>query len=270
MAKIGEFVDGNEAAFRVGTAILIFLGMAMWELWAPWRTPASRAQRWPGNLILAISGALVARIAAPLAPVSAAMAADANAWGLLNWVALPASIAAVSGFLALDLVIYAQHRVFHALPRLWPIHRVHHTDTAFDVTTGVRFHPIEILVSLIIKTGAVLAIGPSVATVIVFETVLNAASLFSHGNVRLPAGLDRVLRWLVVTPDMHRVHHSIDRAETDSNFGFFIPWWDRLFGTYRAAPAMGRDGATVGLPEFRADTERGIGRLLTQPFRPPV
>lgn len=269
MAEIAEIVSASETVIRVGTAFSIFLGMAMWELWAPWRTSAARAQRWPGNLALAVGGAIVARIAAPLAPVGAAIAADANTWGLLNWVTLPMVVVGVCGFLALDLVIYGQHRVFHALPRLWPIHRVHHADTAFDVTTGVRFHPIEILVSMIIKTGAVFAIGPTVATVIVFEAVLNAASLFGHGNVRLPERLDRALRWLIVTPDMHRIHHSIDRAETDSNFGFFVPWWDRLFGTYRDQPAAGRDGVTIGLPEFRTNTERGIGRLLTQPFRPP-
>jgi len=269
MSDIEQALIGTQGAVRLGTAVAAFAALAVLEVARPWRTAPSRVGRWPGNLALMVLGVVVARIAAPFAPVTVAVAANNNGWGLFNWMYLSAPIAAIVGFLVLDLVIYTQHRAFHVIPQLWPIHRVHHVDTAFDVTTGVRFHPIEILLSLLVKCGAVLAFGPSVATVIAFEIALNAASLFNHANVQLPARADRLLRWLVVTPTMHRVHHSIERHETDSNFGFFVPWWDRLFGTYVADPAAGPDGLTIGLPDFRSESERGIGPLLSQPFRQP-
>ena len=169
--------------------------------------------------------------------------------------------------IALDLVIYTQHYVFHHVPLLWRLHRMHHADIDIDVTTGLRFHPIEILISMAIKVAVVLALGVPAAAVVTFEVLLNATSMFNHSNVALPRRLDRIVRWLVVTPQMHQVHHSIVRQETDSNFGFNLPWWDRLFGTYREAPAAGEDNVVIGLPMFREASELKILRLLTQPFR---
>ena len=167
----------------------------------------------------------------------------------------------------LDLAIYLQHVLFHAVPVLWRLHRMHHADLEFDVSTGVRFHPIEILLSMGIKLGVVAALGTPAVAVLVFEVLLNATSMFNHGNVRLPARTDRVLRWIVVTPEMHRVHHSVVPRETNSNFGFNLPWWDRLFGTYRAQPAAGHEGMTIGIAQFRDPAELRLDRMLIQPFR---
>ena len=169
--------------------------------------------------------------------------------------------------LALDLAIYLQHLMFHAVPLFWRLHRVHHADLDFDVTTGARFHPVEIVLSMLIKFAVILALGPPALAVLLFEVLLNATSMFNHGNVRLPARVDRVLRWLVVTPDMHRVHHSVDPRETNSNFGFNVPWWDRLFGTYRAQPQAGHDAMTIGIEQFRVPRELWLDRMLLQPFR---
>ena len=172
--------------------------------------------------------------------------------------------------LLLDLTIYGQHVMFHAVPFLWRMHRMHHADLEFDVTTGLRFHPVEIALSMLIKLAAVVVIGAAPIAVLIFEVALNATSMFNHGNVRLPAQLDRMLRLVVVTPDMHRVHHSIDRRETDSNFGFNVPWWDRLFGTYCAQPALGHDGMTIGIDRFRERRELWLDRMLWQPLRQDV
>jgi sterol desaturase/sphingolipid hydroxylase (fatty acid hydroxylase superfamily) len=180
---------------------------------------------------------------------------------------LPCWAAIVAGVVALDLVIYAQHVVFHHVPVLWRLHRMHHADLDIDVTTGVRFHPLEILLSLAIKMAAVVALGVPALAVLIFEVLLNATSMFNHSNVALPPRLESIARWIVVTPQMHQVHHSIERAETDSNFGFNLPWWDRLFGTYRAEPASGEQAMTIGLPIFREINESRVVRLLTQPFR---
>ena len=178
-------------------------------------------------------------------------------------------VALVLALVLLDLAIYAQHIVFHRVPALWALHRVHHADPHFDVTTGLRFHPLEILLSMGLKIVLVVALGAPPVAVLLFEVILNAASLFNHANIRLPVAVDRLLRLVVVTPDMHRVHHSDLRTETDSNYGFSVPWWDRLFGTYRAAPAAGQEGVTFGIGAFRTRRELWLDRLLTQPFRRP-
>jgi sterol desaturase/sphingolipid hydroxylase (fatty acid hydroxylase superfamily) len=175
----------------------------------------------------------------------------------------------VLSVLALDLVIYLQHVLFHAVPLLWRLHRVHHADLGFDVTTGLRFHPLEIGLSMLIKYAAIAALGPPAGAVLLFEVLLNAVTMFNHGNVRLPAALDRWLRLLVVTPDMHRVHHSILRKETNSNFGFNFPWWDRWFGTYRPQPAAGHGGMTIGIEQFRERRDSRLDRLLLQPLLAP-
>jgi sterol desaturase/sphingolipid hydroxylase (fatty acid hydroxylase superfamily) len=243
-----------EIAVRVSCYAVVFAAMALWEWWAPRRRlGAGRRSRWPGNLgILAVGVALIA---------------GAHGWGLLRLLALPAWAAIPLGVVALDLVIYAQHVVFHHVPVLWRVHRMHHADVDIDVTTGVRFHPIEILLSLAIKIAAVAALGVPAVAVLIFEVLLNATSMFNHSNVALPPRLDRLARWIVVTPQMHQVHHSIRREEADSNFGFNLSWWDRLFGTYRATPAAGEAGMTIGLSEFRSPRELRLDCLLTQPFR---
>lgn len=257
-----------EIIVRVGAAALVFSAMALWEWVAPRRRlEAGRRSRWPGNLGILLIDIAAVRLLIPTAAVGVALIAAGKGWGLLPILALPAWVAFVGGVIALDLVIYTQHYVFHHVPWLWRLHRMHHADIDIDVTTGVRFHPIEILISMAIKIAAVAALGLPAGAVVAFEVLLNATSMFNHTNVALPSWLDRVARWIVVTPQMHQVHHSIVRAETDSNFGFNLPWWDRLFGTYRAAPAAGEGGMVIGLPIFREVAESRIVRLLTQPFR---
>jgi sterol desaturase/sphingolipid hydroxylase (fatty acid hydroxylase superfamily) len=257
-----------EVLIRISAFALVFAAMALWEIAAPRRRlVAGRKPRWPGNLGILVVDALAVRILIPTAAVGAALLAAGRGWGLLHVAGLRLSVAALLGFLVLDLVIYGQHVLFHKVPLLWRLHRMHHADLDIDVTTGGRFHPFEIVISMAVKIAVVIAFGIPVVAVLLFEVVLNATSMFNHANVSMPAALDRVLRRLVVTPDMHRVHHSILPAETDSNFGFNLPWWDRLFGTYRAAPQAGHDGMTIGLPIFRDPVELRIDRLLTQPFR---
>ncbi len=255
-------------AIRIGAAVVVFGAMALWEWLAPRRRlTAGRRPRWPGNLGILAIDIVAVRLVAPTAVVGVALAAAAHGWGLFPLVGLPYWAALVVGVIALDLVIYAQHVVFHHVPWLWRLHRMHHADLDIDVTTGVRFHPLEILLSLAIKMAAVAALGVPAEAVVIFEVLLNATSMFNHSNVALPPRLDIIARWIVVTPQMHQVHHSIERAETDSNFGFNLPWWDRLFGTYRAAPRAGETGLVIGLPIFRELAELRITRLLTQPFR---
>jgi sterol desaturase/sphingolipid hydroxylase (fatty acid hydroxylase superfamily) len=261
----------SEFLIRICSFALVFAAMAGWEFLAPRRAWAvGRAPRWTNNLGILIVDVLAVRVLVPTAAVGAALFTAGGGWGLFHLAALPLSLAAVLGFLILDLVIYGQHVVFHKVPVLWRLHRMHHADLDIDVTTGVRFHPFEILISLLIKIATVIAFGIPAVAVLLFEVVLNATAMFNHANVSMPATLDRVLRLVVVTPDMHRVHHSILRNETDSNFGFNLPWWDRLFGTYRAAPAAGHQGMTIGLPIFRNPRELRVDRLLTQPFRDDV
>jgi sterol desaturase/sphingolipid hydroxylase (fatty acid hydroxylase superfamily) len=225
-----------EAGLRLFFAVAIFAAMAVWEILAPRRPLAEgRLRRWPGNIGIVVVDALLVRLLVPTAVLGAALYAAGQGIGLFHTLNLRLSIAATLGFLILDLAIYAQHVVFHRVPWLWRLHRMHHADLDIDVSTGLRFHPFEILISVAIKIAVVMAFGIPPVAVILFEVVLNATSQFSHSNVRMPFGLDRILRLIVVTPDMHRVHHSVDRAETDSNFGFNLPWWDRLFRTYADA-----------------------------------
>jgi sterol desaturase/sphingolipid hydroxylase (fatty acid hydroxylase superfamily) len=257
-----------EIAARLLVAVAVFAIMAAWEVLAPRRRlSVGRAPRWPSNLGIVVVDALVVRLVVPGAAVGASLYAAGHGVGLFHYLNLRLSVAALLGFLILDLVIYAQHVVFHHVPWLWRLHRMHHADLDIDVTTGFRFHPFEILISLGIKIAVVLAFGIPPVAVFVFEVVLNATSLFNHSNVSMQAWLDRLVRLVVVTPDMHRVHHSIVRHETDSNFGFNLPWWDRLFGTYRREPQAGHDGMTIGLPVFRDNKELRLDRMLTQPFR---
>jgi sterol desaturase/sphingolipid hydroxylase (fatty acid hydroxylase superfamily) len=258
----------NAAAIRLGCFLGILVSMALWELAAPRRAQAiGRWARWPSNLGVVVLNTALLRVLVPITAVGLALVGEERGWGLLNSLVLPPWAAFVVSVLLLDLAIYLQHVIFHAVPVFWRLHRMHHADREFDVTTGARFHPLEILLSMGIKLAVVAALGASAAGVLVFEVLLNATSMFNHGNVRIAAPLDRVLRWLVVTPDMHRVHHSIEPAETNSNFGFNLPWWDRVFGTYRAQPAAGHEGMTIGIEQFRARRELRLDRMLLQPLR---
>jgi sterol desaturase/sphingolipid hydroxylase (fatty acid hydroxylase superfamily) len=257
-----------ESTVRVSAFFAIFCLIAAWEWLRPRRRQSvSRRQRWPNNLGLLAVDIVAVRILAPGAALAVAAAAEAGGWGLLHAVALPGWLAIVAAIVLLDLAIYVQHVMFHAVPTLWRLHRVHHADVEFDVSTGTRFHPFEILFSTGIKCAAVAAIGAPVLAVFVFELLLNATSMFNHANASVPVRLERFLRWVVVTPDMHRVHHSVRYEESSSNFGFNLPWWDRLFGTYRTQPAAGHDAMTIGVDAFRAPEEMRLDHLLSQPFR---
>jgi sterol desaturase/sphingolipid hydroxylase (fatty acid hydroxylase superfamily) len=247
-------------------AVLTVLFVALEALRPKRRRTSARGVRWFGNVGVLAIGTLFARLILPVAPIGAAIWAQQNHSGLFNLIMIPGIIEGLLAFLALDFLIYAQHRIFHYVPILWRIHRIHHTDLDIDVTTGLRFHPIEILLSSAIKIIAVIALGADPGTVIVFEIVLNGTSLFNHANLALPSRLDWLLRLMVVTPDMHRVHHSVRTDETNSNFGFNLPWWDRALGTYRAQPLDGHIGMTIGLPIFRSPRALTLGHLLIQPF----
>lgn len=258
----------HEAWFRLGAFVAIFAAMAAWEVRSPRRDPGlDRPTRWPVNLGLLVIDGLLVRLLIPTAAVGVALLGEARGWGLLNALDLPGWLAFVIALIVLDLAIYLQHALFHAVPALWRLHRVHHTDMDFDLTTAVRFHPVEILLSMVIKMGVVSALGAPALAVVAFEILLNGMAMFNHGNVYLPWEWDRRLRRVVVTPDMHRVHHSVHMRETNSNFGFNLSVWDRLFGTYRDQPADGHTGMTIGLDRYRNPAELGLGGLLLQPFR---
>jgi sterol desaturase/sphingolipid hydroxylase (fatty acid hydroxylase superfamily) len=258
----------TEPQIRLAIFLAIFGGMALWELSDPWRDlRALKPRRWLANLgIFAIDIALV-RIVFPASALGFAAWAETRGWGLMPLVGITGIVAGILGIVLLDLAIYLQHRVFHHVPWLWRLHRMHHSDTELDVTSGFRFHPVEILLSMLIKGSVIITLGVPALAVLVFEIVLNGTSLFNHANVRLPVRLEKILRWIVVTPMMHRVHHSIEQVETDSNFGFNLPWWDRLFGTYTPEPRAGFDSMTLGIENFRDPAEQRIDRLIVQPLR---
>ena len=258
----------SEGLVRIAAFGLVFGAVALWELAAPRRKPFfDRRSRWPHNLGLLLVDVLVLRVLAPGAAIAVAWAAQEQGWGLLGALSLPSWLAVLIGVVLLDLAIYFQHVMFHAVPTLWRLHRVHHTDLDFDVTTGTRFHPVEIVISTGIKCTAVAAIGAPPVAVLIFEVLLNATAMFNHANASLPARVERWVRLLVVTPDVHRVHHSVRYEESSSNFGFNLPWWDRLFGTYRAQPAAGHEAMTIGVDAFRSAGELRLDRLLLQPLR---
>jgi sterol desaturase/sphingolipid hydroxylase (fatty acid hydroxylase superfamily) len=258
----------NEPLIRLTVFAGIFAAMAAWEILAPRREQRlGRGRRWPGNVGIVALDTVLVRLVFPTSAVGLALVTEARGWGLFHALDLPAWVSVLLAVTALDLAIYLQHVLFHAVPALWRLHRMHHADLEIDVTTGARFHPIEILLSMGLKLGVVAALGAPAIAVLAFEVLLNATSMFNHSNVCMPARFDRVLRWVVVTPDMHRVHHSIVVRETNSNFGFNLPWWDRLFGTYRDQPAAGHEAMTIGIERFREPAEQRLDRMLTQPFR---
>ena len=259
---------GSEVLSRLTAFSICFVLLAALEAVLPrHRRPIGRRSRWISNLGLIVVGTIVIRAIPFASAVAMAGLADNRGWGLLHAIGpVPVWVGIAASIVVLDLAMYLQHMLFHALPALWRLHRVHHTDPELDVTTGVRFHPIEILLSAGFKGAVVGLLGAPVLGVIVFEIVLNAGSLWSHANLRVPGMADRLLRMVVVTPDMHRVHHSIDRVETDSNFGFTLSWWDRLLGTYRAQPTMGHEAMIVGVAGFAVGDVLGLGHLLVQPM----
>ena len=263
------FLQTHEVAIRLGFFVGIFVVMALWEVLAPRRAlTAGKAIRWVNNLGLVALNTLLLRLLFPAAAVGMAVFAAQQGWGVLNYVELPFWLAVLIAVIALDFVIWLQHVMVHAIPVLWRLHRVHHADPDYDLTTGARFHPIEIILSMLIKFATIAVLGPPVVAVIIFEVLLNATAMFNHGNVRLPARVDRVLRWFVVTPDMHRVHHSVEDDETNSNFGFNLPWWDRLFGTYRDQPRGGHEGMTIGIRGYNQPRDVSwLPGLLVLPFR---
>ncbi|MDD2845053.1 MAG: sterol desaturase family protein [Rhodoferax sp.] len=263
------FVMAHEPAIRLGFFVTVFALVALWELLAPRRAlTVSKPRRWTSNLGLVVLNTVLLRLLFPLAAVGMAAFSAANGWGLLNHFQVPLWLAVPLAVMAMDLVIWLQHVMVHAVPLLWRLHRVHHADPDYDLTTGARFHPVEIVLSMLIKVATIAVLGPSVLAVLIFEVLLNAAAMFNHGNIRLPAGVDRVLRWVIVTPDMHRVHHSVEQDETNSNFGFNLPWWDRLFGTYREQPRAGQLGMTIGLHGHTDPREVArLDGMLLMPFR---
>lgn len=263
----GQIEMRNEVAIRLGFFFGVLALMAIWELLAPRRAlTISKTARWFANLAIISINAAVVRLLFPILPVALALLAQKKGWGLLNSFDTLFWLPVVVGVIVLDLVIYLQHVMFHAIPALWRLHMMHHADLDFDLTTGLRFHPIEIVLSACIKLGAVLVIGPPVLAVLVFEVLLNGTSMFNHSNVHIPSSVDRVLRFFLVTPDMHRVHHSVVIKETNSNFGFSLPWWDRLLGTYCDQPAAGHQGMTIGLSQFRDSKRLTLPWMLALPF----
>lgn len=258
----------SEAALRAGFFLGIFAAMAGWEALAPLRQQAvPRALRWGNNLALVALDSVIVRLVFPVTAVSFAALASERDWGLLGALDLPFWPALILALLLLDLIIYFQHRLFHAVPLLWRLHRVHHADTEFDVTTALRFHPVEMLVSMAIKLAAIAALGVPALAVLIFEIVLNGAAMFNHANVALPARAERVLRLFVVTPDMHRIHHSTRREEMNCNFGFNLPWWDRLLGSYCPRAQCDQREMLIGLDQLRARRELWLVPMLLQPLR---
>ena len=269
---MNAFMLQYELAIRLACFFGVFGGVALWEFSAPRRRlTVPRLLRWTNNLALVALNNILVRALFPAAAVGVAAFATRQGWGLFNYYVVPLWMSMLLSVVFLDFVIYLQHIMVHAVPALWRVHRVHHADLDYDVTTGTRFHPIEIVLSMLIKFATIAVLGPPVLAMVIFEVLLNATSMFNHGNLRLPAGLDRVLRWFVVTPDMHPVHHSIEDDEANSNFGFNLPWWDRLFGTYRDQPRAGHLGMTIGIRDHRDPRE--VARLpgmLLLPFRGEV
>lgn len=258
----------NEGALRLGAFFCTLGVVIILETLFPRRKRLfSRFQRWKTNLSIVMIGSVLTRLGTPITLVALAEALSTRNAGLLGVFELPPLTEAIIGIVLLDLVVYLQHVMFHAVPLLWRLHLVHHADPDFDTTTGLRFHPLEILISYVIKAAAIAAIGPSGATVLAFEVILNTCALFNHGNLKLPLWLDRPLRLLVVTPDTHRVHHSTLASEMNSNFGFNIPLWDRLFGTYRSDPEKGQEGFSIGLETFQSSKKpTELGWALAVPF----
>lgn len=265
--EISEFIVSHEATIRMTFFVGIFVIVALIELAVPRRPlTTSKAGRWFANIGIVIINTVVLRVLVPAGAVGISVWIGRQGWGVFNYMNWPIWIEVILSVILLDFVIYLQHLMFHAVPLLWRFHMMHHADLDYDLTTGTRFHPIEIIISLGIKATAISVLGAPAVGVIIFEILLNGTAMFNHGNFYIPLGIDRILRLMVVTPDMHRVHHSVFPSETNSNFGFNLPWWDRLMGTYRAQPTKGHDGMTIGLNQFRDPARLTLPRIIALPF----
>jgi sterol desaturase/sphingolipid hydroxylase (fatty acid hydroxylase superfamily) len=271
---MNDLIIHNEPLVRLVCFAGIFVAVAIGELIFPRRVlTTSKTNRWIANVGIIVLGAaslrVIAWVLAGLGAASAvgmAVVAEKHHWGILNYVDMPLWSKVIISVVVLDFIIYLQHVMFHAIPTLWRLHMMHHADLDFDLTTGNRFHPIEIILSMGIKIASVMVLGAPAVGVVLFEVILNGVAMFNHSNMKIPLGLDRVLRLFMVTPDMHRVHHSVIRFETNSNFGFNLPWWDRLMGTYRAQPQKGHDDMTIGLNQFRDAKRLTLPWLVVLPF----
>jgi sterol desaturase/sphingolipid hydroxylase (fatty acid hydroxylase superfamily) len=257
----------NELTIRLSVFLGSLILIAVWELLLPRRQlVVSRIVRWYSNLGIVVISSLLLRWLFPMLAMGMAALSVERQWGFFNNFEFPTGLSFILSILLLDMAIYFQHLMFHMVPRLWQLHRMHHTDMDFDVTTALRFHPLEIIFSMLVKMSIVVVLGPPVLAVLIFELLLNGSSMFNHGNIRIPQPVDKLLRSFLVTPDMHRVHHSIIRKETDSNFGFFLSWWDRLFGTYCDQPEQGHEYMAIGIELFREPKYSHLHWLLIQPF----
>jgi sterol desaturase/sphingolipid hydroxylase (fatty acid hydroxylase superfamily) len=269
MIYAGSNFISPETLVRLGFFAAIFSAVALSEKFSPRRILLkSKAQRWISNLGMQIMDAALLGLI-PIFPVGVAIICSQKGWGLLNYFQIAPLPAVIIGVLVLDFLIYLQHRMFHVVPLFWRVHMVHHTDQDIDVTTALRFHPLEIMISLLIKFAAVAAIGAPPLSVLIFEIMLNGTAMFNHGNIGIPLSLDRILRMILITPDMHRVHHSVIARETNSNYGFSVPWWDRLLGTYLAQPREGHDKMKIGLNGYQDDRSLKLASMLTMPFSYP-
>ncbi len=250
--NINDWILGHEMPVRLSFFFGMFAIIAVWEIHAPRRKlTVSKGVRWVNNLSLIFLNSFILRFLFPTAAVGVALVAQQKGWGLLNTYQMSFWSALVISVIAMDFVIYLQHVMVHAIPVLWRLHRVHHADLDYDVTTGARFHTIEIILSMLIKSATIMVLGPPLIAVVIFEVLLNATAMFNHGNIYIPEKVDRILRLFVVTPDMHRVHHSVKASLANSNFGFSFPWWDRIFGTYLAQPEEGHVQMKLGIEDFR-------------------
>ena len=264
---MSDFITGQEASIRLGFFVGTLLLIALFEILVPRRVlTTSKVSRWFGNLGIVVINSVALRLLFPISAVQLAVWAGEKGWGIFNIMDFPYWLLVALSIILLDFIIYLQHVMFHAVPTLWRLHMMHHADLDYDLTTGIRFHPIEIIVSMGIKFSAIVLLGAPAFAVVVFEILLNGMAMFNHGNFYIPLGLDRVLRWFVVTPDMHRVHHSVFPSETNSNYGFNLSWWDRIMGTYRAQPRLGHQDMTIGLNQFRDPSKLTLPWMLILPF----
>ena len=268
MYELNNLIQEYEILMRLGFFFGVFFIMALWEIIAPRRELIlPKLLRWSNNLVLVVMNSLILRLLFPAAAIGMASFASEQGWGVFNYYEVSFPVAVIASVVIMDAMIYLQHVMVHAVPMLWRLHRVHHADPDFDVTTGARFHPLEIILSMLIKFAVIIVLGPPVMAVFIFEVLLNATAMFNHSNIRLNTSFDKYLRLLVVTPDMHRVHHSVEADETNSNFGFNLPWWDRLFGTYRAQPRAGHKDMTIGIHGFNQPKQvTWLSGILTLPF----
>jgi sterol desaturase/sphingolipid hydroxylase (fatty acid hydroxylase superfamily) len=267
-----ELFGFTEGAIRFAAFFTIFGSMAALELWSPRLERAEfhgalKSKRWLTNISILVVSSLMVRIAFPAAAVGVAIWASKTGFGLFNVIALPPIWAGLACFIILDFAVWLEHLMSHKWQWLWRIHRVHHSDTGFDVTTALRFHPLEIMVSMLWKGAVVALLGAPVLAVLIFEIVLNGASMFNHANIKLPLKFDRWVRHAFVTPDMHRIHHSQDQTETNSNYGFNFSIWDRLFHTYSAEPRTGMEKLAIGLKEYKSATTSTFAWALKLPFK---